>query len=182
MTNIIFTILAILVALIVVPIASAQETANGSAVIESPIVDAQSSEIDPQELTLKKMVITRVLERYNSPLRGTVDGFIDTCMTYDLDCYLLPSISGVESTFGKFIAPGTYNPFGWGGGYIEFSSWEDGYDAVGKGLRENYLNKGAQNVHDIGKIYAANPEWGTKVSYFLAEFEEEEAKLRLYFE
>lgn len=182
MKNVILTIFAIFMAFVFVPSAHAQEIANGSAVIESTSVESETQSVDTQEYTLKKMVITRVLERYNSPLVDTVDGFVDACITYDLDCYLLPSISGVESTFGRFIAPGTHNPFGWGGGYIEFASWEDGYDAVGKGLRENYLNKGAQNVHDIGAIYAANPKWGDKVSYFLAEFEAEEEKLRLYFD
>lgn len=184
MKKIIGVILTILISLIVAASAVQAETVSRPSASIAAQIEASVSheEIDPQELALKKLVITRVLERYNSPLAGTVDGFIATCMEYDLDCYLLPSISGVESTFGRFIAPNTYNPFGWGGGYIEFESWEDGYNGVGKGLRENYLNNGAQTVHDIGVIYAANPEWGSKVLYFMDEFRAEEDKLRLYFE
>ena len=137
---------------------------------------------DSSYLVKKKLVIKRVLERYNSPLVDTVDGFMNACITYDLDCYLLPSIAGVESTFGKFIAPGTHNPFGWGGGYIYFNSWEDGYMAVGKGLRENYINQGATDVYSIGPIYAASPTWADKVMYFKNVFEQEERDMALYFE
>ncbi|KKQ01415.1 MAG: hypothetical protein US11_C0009G0027 [Candidatus Roizmanbacteria bacterium GW2011_GWA2_36_23] len=67
-------------------------------------------------LFVKKLAMKRILEKYNSPLKDEVDSFISACQKYDLDCFLLPSISGLESTFGKFILPASHNPFGWGGG------------------------------------------------------------------
>lgn len=157
----------------------AQNVAGTSATMSSKL-EQNEQVADSSYYTIKKMVIRRVLERYNSPLVHTIDGFVATCIKHDLDCYLLPSIAGVESTFGRFIAPNTFNPFGWGGGYIYFTSWEDGYNAVGKGLRENYINRGATDVYSIGRIYAASPTWGDKVMYFMNVFEQEEAKLLQY--
>jgi hypothetical protein len=131
---------------------------------------------------LKRKVITEVLAKYNAPLLTEVDGFMDTCIKYDLDCYLLPSISGVESTFGRFTLQGSHNPFGWGGGLIMFDSWSDGIDAVGKGIRGNYIDKwGAASIEEIGPIYAASPTWAQKVRYFHSEFERVEEEKRLYF-
>jgi len=123
---------------------------------------------------IKKSVIKNVLEKYNSPLSGDIDAFITTCYSYNLDCYLLPSIAGVESTFGKFIYPGSFNPFGWGGGMIQFDSYSQGIETVGKGLRENYINKGAETIEQIGRIYCEGNTWAGKVRYFMNQFMIEE--------
>ncbi len=119
----------------------------------------------------KKIAIYQVLKKYNSPLVYETDSFIQACATYNLDCYLLPAISGVESTFGKFILPGSFNPFGWGGGYILFSSWADGFNQVARGLRENYFAKNISTIEQVGRIYAPpSTTWAAKVEYFMAEF------------
>jgi len=126
----------------------------------------------------KKLVIKRILYKYNSPLIEAADSFIDVCTKYNLDCYLLPSISGIESTFGHFIYPNSYNPFGWGGGYITFKDWSEGIEIVGKGLKENYLDKGAVDLYQIGKIYAPpSTTWAYKVDFFRKEFYNEESKI-----
>lgn len=126
------------------------------------------------DLLLKKMVIKKVLEKYDSPLVGDIDAFITTCYKYNLDCYLLPSIAGIESTFGRYIYPGSYNSFGWGGGTIMFNSYADGIETVGKGLRENYINKGAETVEQIGRIYCEGNTWAGKVQFFMSQFIKEE--------
>jgi len=131
-----------------------------------------------QDYATKKRVITKVLQTTSSPLSGSVDEFIKACATYQLDCYLLPSITRLESSYGQFIHPNSNNPFGWGGGYIMFDTWGDAIDTVGKGLRTNYIDKGANDVYDIGKIYAASPTWGVRVERFMNDFkrvEEEES-------
>ena len=130
---------------------------------------------------LKRKTIRRVLERYNSPLAGSTDAFIETCKTYKLDCYLLPSIAGLESYFGTQLMPGSNNPFGWGRGLIYFDTWEAGINTVGKGLRENYINKGATSVEEIGAIYCEGNRWAGKVRYFMNTFEKEEQNNELYF-
>lgn len=139
----------------------------------------QSTNNSTLNFTIKKVTIKRVLDRYSSPLSEAADAFIQSCKGYDLDCYLLPAISGLESTFGKFILPNSYNPFGWGGGYIMFDKWDDSIDAVGKGLRQNYINKGADSVEKIAPIYSESLTWSPQVRYFMLQFEKEEAKVRL---
>jgi len=109
-----------------------------------------------------------------------VDSFLEACTTYNFDCYLLPSIAGVESTFGKFIAPGSNNPFGWGQGIIPFVSFHEAIMTVGKGLRKDYIDKGASSVDAIGAIYCEGNTWSGKVTYFMNKFEEFE-KNQLFF-
>ena len=143
-----------------------------------------SAKIDKKEqdslnLKRKELAIKSVLSRYNSPMVGSERSFIEACSRYNLDCYLLPSIAGLESTFGRFIWPDSYNPFGWGRGYLMFAGWSESIAAVAKGLRENYVNKGAENVYTIGRIYSESPTWAARISWFMAEFEKEEKKLSL---
>ncbi len=90
-----------------------------------------------------KKSIKKVLEKYHSPLLGSVDTFISACQLYQLDCYLLPAITGVESSFAKYVSPGSFNPFGWDGGYFMFKNWDEAIFTVASGLRKNYLDKGA---------------------------------------
>lgn len=159
-----------------------QEIAGQSAVIASNSADVPIALAKQSDFAKKKMAIKRVLERYNSPVVDTVDGFIAACQEYDLNCYLLPAIMGVESGFGRAYIPGTYNGHGWASGTITFSSWEDGYMTIGKALREKYIDRGATDVYSIGKIYAGSETWPQKVSFFMSQFEAEEANLALYFE
>ncbi len=133
------------------------------------------------EYTIKEIVIRRILEKYNSPLVGEEKSFVSTCYKYSLDCYLLPSIAGLESTFGRFILPNSYNPFGWGGGYIIFDSWQDGIETVASGLKNHYINKGAIDIYQIGPIYSESPTWAIRVNWFLNQFKQEEEKIKLLF-
>lgn len=135
--------------------------------------------ISDKERYVQRATIKAVLDSYNSPLASQVDGFMNACMTYDIDCYLLPSIAGLESTFGKFTYPNSHNPFGWGGGLIMFESWEDGFMAVAKGLRNNYIDKGRDTIDKIAPIYAESPTWATRVSYFHNKFKEAESEKAL---
>lgn len=137
------------------------------------IIDNYNSNI-----LIKKVAIYRTLEKYNSPLVSEVDAFLNACLSYDINCYLLPSISGVESTFGRFLLPGSYNPFGWGGGYLYFPSWQVSFLTVAKGLRENYIDKGLISVDMIGPVYAPpSSTWASKVIMFMQMFAQEEGKI-----
>ena len=141
------------------------------------IISLSPVNLNTQRFSMKKLVMSRVLKQYNSPLLSSIDSFLATCVLYDLDCYLLPSITGLESSFGKFTHPGSNNPFGWGGGYIMFDSWDQAIDTVGKGLRYNYINKGADSVEKIAPIYAESLTWAPRVQYFMNVFEKEEDKI-----
>lgn len=152
---------------------TAGESANISSIIETTNIVNQTN-----VLLIKKTVIKKVLNRYNSPLTDNVDDFLKTCGKYNLDCYLLPAIAGLESTFGKFIYPNSYNPFGWGGGYIMFANWNEGIETVGRGLRERYVNLGAQTTVEIGRIYSESPTWAIRVDILKKQFYNEEEKLQ----
>ncbi len=158
---------------------NAEGVAGASAQIH--YLSSRGSEADTiNKIYRTKIVLRAVLEKYNSPLVTEVDSFIDACQKYDLDCYLLPSITGLESTFGQFIYPASYNPFGWGGGYIMFTGWSQGINEVAKGLRQNYINRGAVTLSEIGRIYSESPTWAVRVQLFINEFKREEDKLPLF--
>lgn len=133
---------------------------------------------DSSPYLIKKIAMHNVLLRYQSPFVTEVDSFLNACLMYRIDCYLLPSISGVESTFGKFYLVGTYNPFGWGGGYIAFNSWENAFEEVAKGLRFNYFNHNFTTIEQIAHIYAPpSTTWANNVQFFLNRFYQEESKI-----
>ena len=156
----------------------AENTAGASALL---VYNSFINKSDVEELRQKKIkiVIENVLKRYGSPMAGESDAFLKACIKYEIDCYLLPSIAGLESTFGKFIWPNSYNPFGWARGYMMFETWSEGIDTVAKGLRNGYMNKGALTVEDIGPIYSESPTWAIRVNYFIRQFEKEEEKMSL---
>lgn len=129
--------------------------------------------VEIKVLDERAKILSNYLAKYNSPMQYHAQDFIDAADKYGLDWRMLPSIAGVESTFGKRI-PGGYNAYGWGvygKNAIYFKSWRDGMFTVAKGLRENYLNKGLNDPYKINRIYAASPSWGTKVSRFMRDLE-----------
>jgi len=130
----------------------------------------------------KKISIKNILEKYQSPLSDYVDNFIKVCYEKQINCYLLPSIAGVESTFGRYIIPLSFNPFGWGGGKIIFKNWEEAIEKVSEGLKKNYFDRGLTTIESIGKVYAESLLWSSKVLFFMNEFQKEEENIRLYFE
>lgn len=157
----------------------AEYQAGGSAQLSLSVKIAKEEQ-KAQDLKRKELAIKSVLNRYDSPMAGDAKSFIETCTKYNLDCYLLPSIAGLESTFGRFIWPNSYNAFGWARGYMMFDNWGEGIDTVGKGLRENYMdNWGALGVYEIGPIYSESATWAVRVEWFKKEFEKEEEKLSL---
>lgn len=152
----------------------------------SATIESQESSVNfrnTKEYRLKKLAIKRVLERYNSPLISETDSFMDACYVNNLDCYLVPSIAGIESTFGIHIAPNTYNPFGWGGGYMQFATWDEAIKTVASGLRENYIGRGATTVAQIGRIYAPpSSTWAGNVTKLMSTFQKEEDKMSGFLE
>lgn len=130
-------------------------------------------QIEAKQMDNQAKILAEYLSKYNSPLQYHAQDFIDAANEYNLDWKLLPSIAGVESTFGKHI-PGGYNGWGWGvygTQAIYFKSWREAIFTVAKGLRENYLNKGLNDPYSINRSYAASPHWGYKVTYFMNDLE-----------
>ena len=123
------------------------------------------------EVDNRVRILRSFLERYNSPLVSSVEILVETADEYDLDWRFVAAISGVESTFGHQIPPGSYNAWGWGvyGTNVHyFSSWEEGIRTISRGLREDYINRwGAQNIYQIGAFYAASPTWAQRVGMYM---------------
>lgn len=108
------------------------------------------------------------LDSHNSPLAEHAEDFVSSSDEYNLDWRFVASISGVESTFAKRMIPGTHNAYGWGGGTIEFDSWEQSIDHVSKTLKTRYVDRGAVTVQQISKIYAPpSKTWGRNVNFFM---------------
>ncbi|MCA9372269.1 glucosaminidase domain-containing protein [Candidatus Woesebacteria bacterium] len=170
----IISLILITTLLFIVPTAHATQEAGTSASL-------MANEVQNQEVMLKKLVVREFLAQHNSPMLAHADDFVDISLKYGLNPYLLPSISGVESTFGRFLMPNSYNPFGWGGGYIYFDSWNDGIETVSSGLHKNYLGKGAISIEQIGHIYSESPRWSRNVRYFMNQMNALEQEKRLYF-
>lgn len=132
-----------------------------------------ASQVEIKSLDGEAKVLSNYLAKYNSPLQYHAQDFIDAAKQYELDWKMLPSIAGVESTFGKQI-PGGYNAWGWGvygNQAIYFKSWKEGIFEVARGLRENYLDKGLNDPYAINRVYAASPRWGSKVSFFMKDLD-----------
>lgn len=148
---------------------------------KQPLAERISYKAIVVEESRKRKALASVLEKYNSPLAGEVDSFMKTCSSYKLDCYLLPAITGLESSFGVYIYPNSYNPFGWDRGYAMFANWNQAIATVGAGLRNRYINQGAVSVEQIGGMYSESPTWAVRVQRFMAMFESEEEQNQLNF-
>ena len=168
MKTLFLLILLIVIALISNGKTYAQNASGSSASLESTL------SVKKEDIRVK--IISSFLEKHSSPLAYYAKDFVQTADLYDLDWRLVASISGVESTFGKHIPYNSYNGWGWGvygNNVIYFSSWTDGIETVSRGLRENYINKwGATDVYEIGRIYAADPNWASKVDFFMQKITE----------
>lgn len=138
------------------------------------VKEVRAQEISTKKLDKEAQVLASYLSKYNSPMQYHAQDFIDASKKYGLDWKMLPSIAGVESTFGKKI-PGGYNAYGWAiynsSSRFGFKSWRDGMFVVAKGLKENYINKGLTDPYLMNRVYAASPAWGTKVTYFMNDLE-----------
>lgn len=133
------------------------------------------SNLSIREDDSRTKILRAFLQKYNSPLADSARNFIKNADFYNLDWRLVASISGVESTFGQFIPYNSYNGWGWGvygNNVIYFSSWKEGIETISKGLKENYIDKGAANIYQIGRIYAESPTWAYKVNYFMEKIDE----------
>ena len=131
-------------------------------------------------LDTRTKAIQNVFKKYNSPLVDQAVFYVKYADEFGVDWKLLPSIAGLESTFGQFLMPGSYNAYGWGGGYIYFESWEDGIRVMNKALRENYINRGATDVWSIGPIYAESSTWSARVNNFMNQFDQEHKRLTVF--
>lgn len=122
----------------------------------------------------RKEALEKFFEKYNSPLKSNSETFIKVADEYGIDYRLIPSISCMESTCGKFLIEGSYNPFGWGiygSNVIYFRNYDEAIETVGKGLNKGYFAKGLNTVEKIAPVYTPpnSVNWKNGVSFFMNE-------------
>lgn len=168
MKNIIITVVIVIIATLSIPknIEAFEKEQGASARLA---ISADTKIVDDRRVKALK----RVFEQYNSPLLGEEASYVKIADKNGVDWKLLPSIAGLESSFGKRLMPNSYNAYGWGGGHIYFDSWSDGIDTITKSLKERYYARGADTVWTIGPIYAASPTWAVRVNSFMEKIEKE---------
>lgn len=129
----------------------------------------QYLETRPLNLDPRVVKLRNFFQANNSPLTEYAPFFIQEADRYGFDWKLLPAITGVESTYGQFIPYNSFNAYGWGGGKIFFSNWQESISVVSFSLANNYIAKGRNTVEKIAYIY--NPvtprEWGKKVNIIM---------------
>lgn len=121
-------------------------------------------------------IIRQYLEQYNSPLLPYAQDLVATSDRYGLDFKLLVAIAQQESNLCKKAPSGTYNCWGWGihsKGTLGFGNYVEAIDTVGRGLREDYFDKGYVTLEQIMTKYTPNSSgsWAFGVEQFLNEME-----------
>lgn len=112
-----------------------------------------------------------------SPLKANAATFVDVADKYNMDYRLLPAISCMESTCGRFLIEGSFNPFGWGiygRNAIYFKSYDEAIETVGKGIRDAYISKGLNTPAKIAPVYTPPNfvNWRNGVTYFMNRIED----------
>ncbi len=169
------TLIGVLTFLLLLGIQPQIALANAPASASSAMLATKVSvaENDP-----RVKILQSYLEKYDSPLAPHAATFVREADANDIDWRLVAAISGVESTFGKHLPENSYNGWGWGiygDNMIRFSSYDEAITVISKALREQYINKWkAQDVYEIGHIYAASPTWAERVEYFMRKIDQHE--------
>jgi hypothetical protein len=156
------------------------------AVVAINIVSNSVSARNNEELLTKELIrsqqinkirkVEKFFESYKSPLVKHSGTFVKVANKYGLDYRLLPAISCMESSCGKKLIEGSYNPFGWGiygSSAIFFKGYDEAIETVGKGLKTNYLDKGFDTPQKIAPIYTPpnHINWLSGVVFFMERIE-----------
>ena len=145
---------------------------SGVKVFASLPMNIPSVSGSPQASDARGEIIKQYLEYYNSPLVPLADFIVQKADEYGIDYRLTTAIAQQESNLCKIIPPGSFNCWGWGitgESTLGFNSYAEGIDAVSKGLRIGYIDKGYKTVEQIMSVYtpASNGSWARGVNEFM---------------
>ena len=131
--------------------------------------------LNEDKLKAQKIELFFRVNRNNAPLADYAEKFVEVANKYGLDYRLLPAIATIESSGGKNNFR-KYNAWGWGN--KSFSSFEEGIETVGKGLKTGYIDKGRDTVEEIAPVYCPPnyKNWARSVNQFMNEIENIESK------
>jgi hypothetical protein len=110
---------------------------------------------DPRLQALKKF-----FDRCDCPVSRYSEHFLEAADSYHLDWRLLPSISFVESTGGKYAVD--HNLFGWDSGRAKFATTPAAIHRVGYRLGHSSLYRG-KGVDELLATYNPNADYRQKV-------------------
>ena len=144
-------------------------TAAGNISADGTVAEASATLLqDEVQNDYRSGILRSFFAKNNSPLEPYSEYFVKVADENNLDWRLIPAITGVESTYGKYIPSNSYNAYGWANGKYTFASWENSLDIVAFSLRENYIEKGAITINQIARIYAPpSSTWAFKVKYIM---------------
>ena len=119
-------------------------------------------------------IIDQYFENHNCPMVGTGKKMVEVSDKYGFEYWWLPAIAWQESTCGKQIIEGSYNPFGfgiYGDNVIKFANWDDAIDRVGKELQKNYFELGLNEPCEVQQKYTppSKGSWCESVKFFRDE-------------
>ena len=128
-----------------------------------------------QEKIEKRNRLWRFFKVYGSPEVAkdvsVFNCFVSESSRLGFDYTLLPAISFVESSGFKNYPKQTNNGFGFGSGEpIGFGSHCDCIRQVGRTIGTKAVYKKWQKtgeVEDLARVYATDPQWSTKVRYWM---------------
>ncbi len=166
---ILFSLVLLLLASIRTPKIHAQEVDAGS----SASLASFSSILVTRGSDARVAMLRAYLEKQDSPLAPYAETFVSQADLYNLDWRLVAAIAGRESSFAK--QEPCINAWGYGIFSTQtmcFSSYDEGIRIISKDLREKFINRwGAENVWQIGKLYASSPTWASGVIYFMNDMQ-----------
>ncbi len=142
----------------------AKPTQGDPTITPTPTPTPKAKKKKVKKVDCRVIAVRNYLQSIGAPLATHANTFVKVADTYGLDYRLLPAISVIESTGGKFLFR-PYNPFGWG--RRGFASFDQAIWHVGRGIRTGYYNKGFTNPYAIAKVYCPpnSNEWARKVVY-----------------
>ncbi len=149
---------------------------NPVTVAATSVVGIEITTSTKAERTTRHKILTEFFNKYRSPLVAHVDTFLAVADKYDIDYRLLPAISCTESTCGKFLIEGSYNPFGWGiygKNAIYFKSYDEAIETVAAGLHKSYISRGLDTPEEIEHIYTppSKGSWGRATRFFMNQMD-----------
>ncbi len=120
--------------------------------------------------------LKQFFRKYNSPLYNQAEYIVQTSDKYRFDYRLLPAIAMQESGLCQNVPANSHNCWGWGiyGNTVtSYSSYEEAIDAVSKGIREQYIDKGLLTASRIMEKYtpSSNGSWAHAVNTFMKALE-----------
>lgn len=140
--------------------------------IDTSSIDSAEYFIDKDIKDKRVAILKAFFRQHESPLYDHAEFLVAISDEYGLDYRLLPAISMQESGACRVIPHNSYNCWGWGiyGSKItRFNSYPEAIEAVAKGIKMNYIDKGLTTTEQIMSKYnpSSTGSWAFGVNTFL---------------